>query len=172
MLGFPVFTAGAESILVREGLFNGVIGWTIMRFGMVGLWLRAAAASTGRLRRTALTYAVGITLTQSLWWVFFFIIPKYDATVFLATGLAIYLVEFAVPVVAERGSPTPWHRHHMIERYGLLTFIILGEVLLSVSMMLGTLYDGHAEPGLIGQRCRALSSWSASGGCISSPKTI
>ena len=41
------------------------------------------------------------------------------------------LVEFCVPVWAERPQPTPWHPHHLIERQGLLLLIVLGELLLS-----------------------------------------
>ena len=38
------------------------------------------------------------------------------------------LVEMVGPVIAERGKGgTPWHAHHIAERYGLLTIITLGE---------------------------------------------
>ena len=39
--------------------------------------------------------------------------------------------ELAVPVMAERYGLTPWHPHHLIERYGLFTLILLGESLLA-----------------------------------------
>ena len=38
------------------------------------------------------------------------------------------LIEMAGPVIAERGKGgTPWHAHHLAERYALLTIITLGE---------------------------------------------
>ena len=38
------------------------------------------------------------------------------------------LVEMVGPDIAERGKGgTPWHAHHIAERYGLLTIITLGE---------------------------------------------
>ena len=37
----------------------------------------------------------------------------------------------------------------MIERYGLLNIIVLGEVLLSISFMFGELYDGHFDWALV-----------------------
>ena len=41
------------------------------------------------------------------------------------------LVEFAGPVIAEtRMGGTPWHAHHIAERYGLLVIIALGEGLI------------------------------------------
>ncbi len=50
-------------------------------------------------------------------------------------------------MVAERAGTTPWHRHHIMERYGLLTIIVLGEVLLSVSLGFGQLFGDHPSPG-------------------------
>ena len=34
---------------------------------------------------------------------------------------------------AERASPTTWHPHHIAERYGLLTLIVLGESILAAN---------------------------------------
>ena len=45
--------------------------------------------------------------------------------------LVLVLAELAVPVVAERRHTTPWHPHHITERYGLFTLIVLGESLLA-----------------------------------------
>ena len=40
----------------------------------------------------------------------------------------LLLLELAGPVLAERlHGGTPWHAHHIAERYGLLTIIALGE---------------------------------------------
>ena len=36
-----------------------------------------------------------------------------------------------MPVWAERVGTTPWHRHHIVERYGLMNIIVLGETLLA-----------------------------------------
>ena len=39
-----------------------------------------------------------------------------------------------IPVLAERAAPTTWHPHHIAERYGLLTLIVLGESILAATM--------------------------------------
>jgi low temperature requirement protein LtrA len=53
------------------------------------------------------------------------------ATTMLLFFVALTMVELAGPVLAERKSGgTPWHPHHIAERYGLLAIIALGEVLL------------------------------------------
>ena len=43
-------------------------------------------------------------------------------------------LELAVPVWAERAALTTWHPHHIAERYGLLTLIVLGESILAATV--------------------------------------
>ena len=43
---------------------------------------------------------------------------------------ALIALELAGPFIAERKARTPWHPHHIAERYGLLVIITLGEVIL------------------------------------------
>jgi low temperature requirement protein LtrA len=127
MIGALFLAAGVPDIFADGQSTTVVIGYAIMRFAMVGLWLRAAAGHPER-RETALWYAYGITFVQVLWiarlWVpQSWLIPS----VFLLVSL-----ELLVPVLAEqRHGNTPFHPHHIAERYGLLTIIVLGEVILS-----------------------------------------
>jgi low temperature requirement protein LtrA len=49
----------------------------------------------------------------------------------------------AGPVIAEtRKGGTPWHAHHIVERYGLLVIITLGEVILGTTVALKAVIDG------------------------------
>ena len=59
------------------------------------------------------------------------------------------VAELAVPVVAERAVNTPWHRHHIIERYGLLNIIVLGEILLGATMALHGAFAGTFDIRLV-----------------------
>jgi low temperature requirement protein LtrA len=43
-----------------------------------------------------------------------------------------------VPWWAERGSMTTWHPHHIAERYGLFTIIVLGECVLAATTAIKT----------------------------------
>jgi len=147
MSGFLLFAAGAASIFETLNFRYGLAGWVIMRLGMAALWMRAAKAAP-EYRTTAHRYAAGIVIAQGLWCLLYFAVPAGSAA-FLYLGIAVFLVEFSVPVHAEHARQTPWHRHHVIERYGLLNIIILGEVLLSISFMLGHLYDGDFSAGLV-----------------------
>jgi len=57
-------------------------------------------------------------------------LPSFRLSVFLAGATA----EMLVPMWAERAARTSWHPHHIAERYGLLTLIVLGESILAATM--------------------------------------
>ena len=123
-LGIP---AVFESIDHGEHLNNQilVIGYVVMRIALVAQWLRAAKQDPER-RATALAYAKYVSIAQLGWLIVGFASLDFWPTIGLA--LALYAVEMIGPVLAERKtSGTPWHPHHIAERYGLLTIITLGE---------------------------------------------
>jgi low temperature requirement protein LtrA len=102
-----------------------VAGYVVMRVAMVFQWVRAAKQDPGR-RSACLTYATAISVAQAGWIALLVADTSIGAT-FAWVGLLI-LVEFAGPWVAEtRDGGTPWHAHHIVERYGLLVIIALGE---------------------------------------------
>ena len=114
-----------------------------MRIGMVGLSLRAAAHSP-EYRAPDLIYAIRLIIAQALWVVMYFMITPKNAN-FIPIYVGIFVIELLVPVASGLVKGIPFHRHHLIERYGLLNIIVLGEVLLSISFMFGELYDGHFD---------------------------
>lgn len=140
MAGELVFAGGVGSMFETLDLSWGVLGWSIMRIGMAALWLRASANPEYRV--TSLRYALGILLAQAGWIAFYFATTPGSVS-FYVFGIVCFLGEFAVPLFAESARVTPFHRHHMIERYGLLTIISLGEIMLSISLGFGALYGGH-----------------------------
>ncbi|HJQ57763.1 MAG TPA: low temperature requirement protein A [Vineibacter sp.] len=147
MAGAIIFAGGVSSITKSMNFSFALAGWIIMRLGMIALWLRAAYSNPA-YRTTAVRYAVGIAIAQILWTALYFTIPSGHIA-FLLLFAAIFVVELAVPVFAEKARQTPWHRHHVIERYGLLNIIVLGEVLVSISLMFGKLYEGKFDVPLI-----------------------
>ncbi|PZW39845.1 low temperature requirement protein LtrA [Humitalea rosea] len=123
-LGLPRMFASLEH---GAHLDNGimVLGYVVMRLAMVFQWLRAARQCPEQ-RRTCLAYAAAITLAQ-VGWVFQMVLHLPVGTAF-ALAVPLILIEMAGPVLAERfGEGTPWHAHHIAERYGLLALIALGE---------------------------------------------
>ncbi|PKZ65136.1 low temperature requirement protein A [Gordonia terrae] len=129
MAGVLVLAAGIEPAFVDHEFGLVVVGYVIMRVAMVAQWLRASG-SAGDRRRTTQTYAAGIALVQVLWLLWLLVPSGAAATV----GFVVLVgAELAVPVIAERQGNTPWHPHHITERYGLFTLILLGESLLASS---------------------------------------
>jgi low temperature requirement protein LtrA len=106
-----------------------------MRIAMVAQWTRAAIENPdGRI--TATRYAVGIAVIQLLWIGRLFL-PTDAAdrwwTVYLAFAVLVVLEGF-VPWWAERTGMTTWHPHHIAERYGLFTIILLGETIAALAV--------------------------------------
>lgn len=140
MAGVLILAAGIESVFAEHDLRVVVLGYVVMRVALVAQWLRAAWA-VAQLRRTALTYAAGITLVQ-LGWLAMLLLPSSVATVAV---VVLIVAELAVPVAAEMRGTTPWHAHHITERYGLFTLILLGESLLaSANAVIEALHDDAA----------------------------
>lgn len=122
-LGFPPMFASIEH---GEHVDTRVLaaGYVVMRIALVGQWLRAAKQDPER-RSACLTYALWVTIAQAGWIAGTFVHTSIPMT-FLMVAVLIG-VETLGPVLAERKSRTPWHPHHIAERYSLLTIIALGE---------------------------------------------
>ncbi|MDH7799512.1 MULTISPECIES: low temperature requirement protein A [unclassified Beijerinckia] len=102
-----------------------VFGYVVMRLAMVFQWLRAATQDPAR-RKICLIYAVSIIVAQ-IGWVIQAIADISVLQSFLC-GVPLIAIELLGPVLAERREGgTPWHAHHIAERYGLLAIIALGE---------------------------------------------
>ncbi|MBD1547903.1 low temperature requirement protein A [Roseibium aggregatum] len=155
MAGSLTMAAGINVLVETGDLAMVVIGYVIMRVGMIAFWLRAAASDRKR-QATAIAYAVGIGLVQIFWIVAFIPLQPLAAPVNYGLFLVGVVLELTVPVIAERKSTTPWHRHHIIERYGLLNIIVLGETLLSGAMSLQQLADGTIDFAFIDVAVSAL----------------
>lgn len=123
-LGLPqMFASLEEGVHVNNRVM--VLGYVIMRVSMVFQWLRAAKQDPAR-RKICLTYVKAITLAQFGWTILIFL--DFSIAVTLAMATAFILVEMAGPYLAERiGGGTPWHAHHIAERYSLFAIIALGE---------------------------------------------
>jgi low temperature requirement protein LtrA len=101
-----------------------VLGYVIMRVALVFQWLRAASQDPAR-RRTCLAYAIAVSIAQVGWVVQIFVDFSAGVTFILSGILA--LIELTGPILAELQGGTPWHAHHIAERYSLFAIIALGE---------------------------------------------
>ena len=127
MAGVLTLAAGIGPAFSQGNFVLVVAGYVVMRVALVMQWLRASRHA-GPLRRTTLVYAAAIAGLQVLW-VAWLLVPHGTASSLVIVFL--FLAELSVPIVAERRETTPWHPHHITERFGLFTLIVLGESLLA-----------------------------------------
>ena len=128
MAGVLVLAVGIPAVFQDFDITLVVAGYVVMRVPLIAQWIRAGREDPER-RPTCRTYALGIAVVQVLWIGLIFVPMPWQVV-----GLVVLLgAELAVPVYAERRRPTTWHPEHIAERYGLLTLIVLGEVILGVT---------------------------------------
>ncbi|MFI6446203.1 low temperature requirement protein A [Kitasatospora sp. NPDC050543] len=137
--GVLILAAGVPRMFADHDLTLSVIGYVVMRLAMVTQWLRAAAGESGQARTVALRYAVGITLCQ-IGWVVVLTLPESTRPDVIPLGV---LAELSVPVIAELRTQTTWHPHHIAERYGLFTLIVLGETVSAATIAVQSAVDEH-----------------------------
>lgn len=145
MIGVLIVALGVPDAFhsIDEGVIldNTVVvaGYVIMRIATIALWLRVARDDPKR-RRTALAYAGNISIAQVGWIALIFLSLPLGTTFFIS--LILVLFELAGPIYAElRFGRTPWHPHHIAERYGLLLIITLGEVILGTIIAISAVVD-------------------------------
>ncbi|WP_036436640.1 low temperature requirement protein A [Mycobacterium sp. URHB0044] len=139
-LGLPVFFASVD----HGGHVDNrilVAGYVVMRIALVGQWLRAARQDPAR-RSACLMYATVVAIVQVGW------IATIFVDVSVPVGLFFWVVlvsaEMSGPWLAERrGAGTPWHAHHIAERYGLLAIIALGEGVVGTVASLSAVVSEH-----------------------------
>ncbi|MEI5099434.1 low temperature requirement protein A [Streptomyces sp. PmtG] len=158
--GVLVLAAGVSKAFQDHQFLVVWLGYLIMRLALVAQWLRAAASTTGEERRTALRYAGGVALCQVGWLGLLFLPEGARAWTFLVMAIA----EMAVPVFAERMWTTPWHPHHISERYGLFTIIVLGETIAAATVAVKSGIDendalGELLPIAIGGLLLVFAAW-------------
>ena len=128
MAGVLVLAAGVAPAFDRGDFTIAVLGYVLMRIALVSQWLRVAR-SVPEYRDTALRFAIPIAAVQILW----IVRLGLPASISIATFAVGIGLELLIPLWAERRNMTPWHPHHIAERYGLFTIIVLGESVLAAT---------------------------------------
>jgi low temperature requirement protein LtrA len=146
IVGVLILAMGIEplfrSIVEGDHVDNRVIvgGYVLMRLALVTQWVRASRQDPAR-RDTCLRYAKYLAVVQ-LGWIIVLITEADVATTFLMT-VPLVVLEMATPSAAEHKAKTPWHAHHIAERYGLLAIIALGECLIGAIETLRAIVANH-----------------------------
>jgi low temperature requirement protein LtrA len=145
MAGVVIFALGVPEMFASldhgDHLNNTVMvfGYVVMRVALIIQWLRVARQDPEH-RRTALTMVFWFGTAQVGWVVLAF--SNLTTAVSLGAAALLFAIELVGPIVAERKtSGTPWHPHHIAERYGLLAIIALGEGVIGTVAAVGVLVE-------------------------------
>jgi low temperature requirement protein LtrA len=141
--GVLVLAAGVSRAFQNHDFFVVWLGYVIMRLAMAAQWLRAARSAEGPERTMALRYAGGVLLCLVGWLGLVLLPEPARPWVFLVMVIA----ELSVPLYAEKDYSTSWHPHHISERYGLFTIIVLGETIAAATVAVKSGVDEHDALG-------------------------
>ncbi|SDZ57810.1 Low temperature requirement protein LtrA [Saccharopolyspora shandongensis] len=142
--GSLILAAGVRRAFDGNDLSVITLGYVVMRIALAGLWLRATRADPVR-RRTTLRFAVGVMVCQAGWAGLLFVPDDMR----LPGIAALVVAEVSVPVWAQSAGMTPWHPHHIAERYGLFTLIVIGESVASATAAVRTALDEGRGTGAL-----------------------
>jgi low temperature requirement protein LtrA len=141
--GALVLAAGVTRAAEEQDFAIVVLGYVIMRLGLIVSWLRVARDQPA-VRDRARRYAAALFGLQLLW-IAWLAVP---GSIALATFVVLALSEMLLPMWAESAGEEPvFHPEHIEERYGLFTIILLGESILSATAGFQTAFD---DGGLTG----------------------
>jgi low temperature requirement protein LtrA len=144
VVGALVLAAGVPRAFETHDFAVVAGGYAIMRLALITLWLRAARSHPAG-RATAVRYALGLGFVQALWigWLFL------PAAWRMPSFPAVAVLDMLVPLFAERTGRTAWHPHHIAERYGAFTIIVLGESVASATVAVQSAVDSAAASGAL-----------------------
>jgi len=144
--GALVLAAGVPVAFDRGDLAAITYGYVVMRVAVVVGWLRAARADPER-RGTALRFAAGVAVVQAGWVTRLELPEDWH----LAATLALIPADLLVPVWAQRRARTTSHPHHIAERYGQFTIIVLGASVAAATVSVqDAINAGHFDAELLG----------------------
>ncbi|MFF0500562.1 low temperature requirement protein A [Nocardia aobensis] len=146
MIGVVVFALGLPAMFHSVDVGDHldvrvmVVGYIVMRIAMVLQWWRAGRESPS-FRHVGYG-SIRWTIIAQIGWVVIAFVPMP----LLVAGVGCVLLgvlELFVPVLTQgRASGTPWHPHHVAERYSLFAIIALGEGVVGTVASSGGLLGG------------------------------
>jgi len=147
MVGVLILALGLPDMF--ESLLHGdhldirvmVLGYVVMRVPMIAQWARASRQDPERVK-VCRVFIVTILVSQTAWIVL--ALAETSIAVTFAWVVALMVLEMVGPVMAEHlPGGTPWHAHHIAERYGLLVIIALGEGLIGGTATLSAIISAE-----------------------------
>jgi low temperature requirement protein LtrA len=120
--GALVIAAGVPRAFEHRDFVIVVVGYVVVRLAFASQWIRVYRDNP-ELRGTALRWGGGVIGVQVLW----VLLQLVHGQAYQICFGVLVLAEIAVPYWASRAGLSPFHPHHIAERYGSFTLIVLGE---------------------------------------------
>lgn len=137
--GSLVIAAGVPRAFEHRDYAVVVIGYVILRLAFASQWIRVYRDNP-ELRGLAVRWGGGVLVVQ-FFWVLLQLLPKNAA---FNVGFAVLVaVELLVPYWAGKTGRLPFHPHHIAERYGLFTLIVLGETVSAATVAIQEAMTEH-----------------------------
>ncbi|WP_459803744.1 low temperature requirement protein A [Herbidospora sp. RD11066] len=145
--GSLVLAAGVPSAFNDLDFRWVVLGYVIMRVGYLAQWLRAGKEHPA-VRTLALKIAGGTAAVQVLWVLQLLLPDDYRIIAFVI----LFALELSVPWFAGwNGDQGGFHPHHISERFGLFTLIVIGESITAATLAIQSAFQegGHVTELII-----------------------
>jgi low temperature requirement protein LtrA len=145
MAGVLVLAAGVPRAFAESDFTAITLGYFIMRVGLLAILVRAMREDP-ESRATSGRYVIGIAVVQVGWLLRLLVFGnEYVVPAFIV----LVVLELAVAPWASRVHDLAWHPHHIAERYGLFTIILLGESVLAVTSAVQVSVTGGVSAPLV-----------------------
>jgi hypothetical protein len=139
--GALVIAAGVPRAFEHRDYTVAVIGYVVVRLAFASQWIRVYRDNP-ELRGLAARWGGGVLGVQVLWvalqWV-------HSTSVYELCFGGLFVVELLVPYWAGRAGKLPFHPHHISERYGLFTLIVLGETVSAATIAIQEAMNEHDD---------------------------
>jgi low temperature requirement protein LtrA len=127
--GSLVIAAGLPRAFDHRDYGVVVVGYVVVRLAFASQWIRVYR-DVPELRVTAARWGGGVLGVQLLWC----LLLSVPGAAFQIGYVVLVVVELLVPYWAYRAGHLPFHPHHISERYGLFTLIVLGETVAAATV--------------------------------------
>ena len=138
--GSLVIAAGVPRAFEHRDFVVEVVGYVVLRLAFASQWIRVYRDNP-RLRTTAARWGGGVLCVQVLW----VLLVLVHGTAFQVGFAVLVAVEVLVPYWAGRAGRLPFHPHHIAERYGLFTLIVLGETVAAATIAVQEATTEHED---------------------------
>jgi len=132
MFGVILIAGGLPAFFESFDIRLLIAGYVVLRIPYIYLWYRAGQ-NNAEYKKTAQRYFWGQIVLQ-VFWISLAILSVFGSPMFFILVALGAIAELFIPYFASLAKPIPFHKHHIMERFGLLNIIVLGEVLLSAAL--------------------------------------